>query len=146
MIFGGIHCSFYSHNISCDPSCHNPIIDPPPCFTVGKVFICKEGFTLFSPNIPSLVVVKKLHFVVVSPKHIVPKGFRFLNVFFCIFQMHNFALSLFFLATLPCRSLLFVISCGHKYVVVISIVVLGTARPKFGALFCSSFAIMWGFF
>ena len=46
-----------------------------------------------------------------SSKHIVPKGFSLLNVFFCILQMLNFVLRLFFLATLPCRSLLFKVHC-----------------------------------
>ena len=54
---------------------------------------------------------KSSNFGFVSPKHIVPKGFRLLNVFFCVLQTLNFVLRLFFLANLPCRSLLFKVRC-----------------------------------
>ena len=58
-----------------------------------------------------------------------------LMVFFCIFQTLKFVLRSFFLATLPCRSLLFKACC---------IIVLWTARPCL-LLLCSSFAVMCGF-
>ena len=76
--------------------------------------------------------VWRLSFGFVNPKHIFPKGFRLLNVFFCIFCMLNFVLKSFFLAIMPCRSLFFKVCC---------IVVLGTARPVFATLSCSSFTV-----
>ena len=56
---------------------------------------------------------------------------------FFFFIVHNFVLRSFFVATLPCRSLLFKVCC---------IVVLWTARPALAAVFCSTFAVMCGFF
>ena len=70
------------------------IMDPPLCLTVTKVFSPNIPPNI-SPNIPS----SKFHFGFVSPKHIVPKGFRLVNVFFGILQTLNFVLRLFFLAT-----------------------------------------------
>ena len=76
------------------------------------------------------MVAKKFNLGFSGPEHIVPKGFRLLNVFFCILQALKFVLRSFFLATLPCRSLLFKVRCR---------VVLRRARPVRATLFCSSF-------
>ena len=94
LIFGGTHSSFHSHNISCAPSCHTTPkhIGSTSMLNSWQGVVLYKGFTLFSPSIPSLVVAKKFNFLFVSPKHIVPKGFRLLNVFFWILQMLHFVL------------------------------------------------------
>ena len=74
------------------------IMDPPPCFTVARVF------TLFSPNIPSLVVAKR---------------------FFCICLMLNFVLRSFFQTTLPSRSLLLKVCVGSRSRAILSEIFFG---------------------
>ena len=50
LIFGGIHSSFHSHNISCAPSCHTTLKHN------GSTSMLHSWHTLFCPNIPYLVL------------------------------------------------------------------------------------------
>ena len=133
LIFCGIHSSFHSH-FSCAHSCHTTTS----MLNSWQGILPYKGFTIFVPKDTLFGSGEKVvvNFVYVSPKHIVPKGFRLPNAFFCILQLilccnHTKG---FFLATL---SLLFKICC---------IIVLWTARPVPAIHFCRSFAGMFGFF
>lgn len=68
------------------------IMDPPPCLTFGKVFFSINALPFFLHTYLQFLwfVTKKLHFGFASPKHVFPKGFRLLKVFFCVLQTLNF--------------------------------------------------------
>ena len=83
--------SFHARNISCIPSClttpkHNGSTS---MLNSWQGVLLDKGFTLFFPKDAFYGGL-----VFFSPKHIVPKSFRLLNVFFSILQTFNFVLRL----------------------------------------------------
>ena len=113
------------------------IMDPPPCLTVAKGVLLYKGVTLFSPKDTFFggYILVTFWF---CQSNIVPKCFSmFCFVYFRCLILCSGGREGFFLATVPCRSLLFKVHF---------IVVLCTARLMFATPFCSYFAVMCGFF
>ena len=82
------------HCISCAPSCKTTPEHYGSTFMLNswRGFLLYKGFTLSSPNIPCLVVAKKVNFGFVSPKHIAQKAsgffFEYLRCLICVDVCH----------------------------------------------------------
>ena len=105
----------------------------PPCFTVGNVFFSTKASPFFSSKRYLLRSwPKKFYFGFFIPKHIFPKGFRLLKVFFCILQKLNFVLRSYKKASL--WKLCHVGLCCLKYAVSLSCEQIYFFRSSFAVM------------